>query len=145
MPVIDNTTAEHTPLDPHGPATDAAATVMGIEEVPGMPDVPHRHRRVCVHHLPAAAVADDDDGSGFIRVQVLTDAGALDRAKQRAVVRALADLVVRAAGVESARDRTRVQLVEASDGGCGLWEHVHSTTEMVAAARERIAAVSDQG
>ena len=144
MPVIDNTTAEHTPLDPHGPATDAAATVMGIEEVPGIPMF-RTDTAAFVHHLPAAAIADDDDGSGFIRVQVLTDAGALDRAKQRAVVRALTDLVVRAAGVESARDRTRVQLVEASDGGCGLWEHVHSTTEMVAAARERIAAVSDQG
>ncbi|WP_297539155.1 VirK family protein [Amycolatopsis sp.] len=52
-------------------------------------------------------------------MQVLTNAGALDRDKQIAVVRELTDIVAASAGDPSLVDRTWGQLTEAPDGGWG--------------------------
>ena len=72
-------------------------------------------------------------------MQVLTNAGALDRDKQLAVVRTLTDLVATAAGDPSLTERTWVLLTEAPEGGWGLWGHAHTNEELVAAARAEIA------
>jgi len=45
-----------------------------------------------VHHLPATALANVDGDTTYVRVQVLTNAGALDRDKQIAVVCKLTEL-----------------------------------------------------
>jgi hypothetical protein len=45
-----------------------------------------------VHDLPATALANVDGDTTYVRVQVLTNAGALDRDKQIAVVRKLTEL-----------------------------------------------------
>ena len=73
-----------------------------------------------VHALPASALSNVDGDSTYVRVQVLTNAGALDRAKQIAVVARLTALVADAAGDPSLADRTWVLLTEAPDGGWGL-------------------------
>ena len=39
-----------------------------------------------VHDLPAQAISNVEGSSSYVRVQVLTNAGALDRGKQVAVV-----------------------------------------------------------
>ena len=71
-------------------------------------------------------------------MQLLTNAGALDRDKQLAVVRQFTDLVAAAAGDASLSGRTWVLLTEAAEGGWGLWGHAHLNDELVAAARAEI-------
>src|SRR5260370_1183202 len=86
-------------------ARDLAAAVMAVE---GIPDIPmfRKNTAAFVHDLPAAALANVDGDSAYVRVQVLTNAGALDREKQIAVVRALTQLVAAAAGAPSLAERT---------------------------------------
>lgn len=69
---------------------------------------------------------------------MLTNAGALDREKQLAVVERLTALVAEAAGEASLGDRTWVLLTEAAPGGWGLWGHAHTNEELVQAARAEI-------
>ena len=73
---------------------------------------------------------------------MLTNAGALDRDKQLAVVEQFTDLVAEAAGDPGLDQRTWVLLTEAVPGGWGLWGHAHTNEELVAAAREEIARLS---
>ncbi len=67
----------------------------------------------CTHDLPATALANVDGDSAYIRVQVLTNAGALDREKEIAMVRTLTELVATAAGDPSLTERIWVLLTEA--------------------------------
>ena len=119
-------------------AGDLAAAVMAVE---GVPDIPmfRKNTAAFVHDLPATALANVDGDSTYVRVQVLTNAGALDREKQIAVVRTLTELVAAAAGDPSLTERTWVLLTEAPEGGWGLWGHAHTNEELVAAARAEIA------
>jgi phenylpyruvate tautomerase PptA (4-oxalocrotonate tautomerase family) len=87
------------------------------------------------------SIADVTGGSQHVRVQVLTNAGALDRDKQLAVVEQLTALVVEASGDSTLERRTWVLLTEAAPGGWGLWGHAHQNEELVAAARAEIAAL----
>ena len=80
--------------------------------------------------------------SEYVRVQVLTNSGALDRDKQLAVVEHFTDLVARAATKPELKQRTWVLLTEAPDGGWGLWGHAHTNAELVAAARAEAAKLS---
>lgn len=57
-----------------------------------------------------------DGDTNYLRVQVLTNAGALDRDKQLAVVEQLTRLVCEAAGDPTLADRTWVLLTEAVEG-----------------------------
>jgi phenylpyruvate tautomerase PptA (4-oxalocrotonate tautomerase family) len=77
-----------------------------------------------------------------VRVQVLTNAGALDRDKQLAVVSQFASLVAKAAGDDGLASRTWVLLTEAIEGGWGLGGHANTNDELVAAARAQIAELS---
>src|SRR5215203_5842316 len=95
-----------------------------------------------VHEIPAGMLADGDGSGAHVRVQVLTNAGALDRDKQLAVVAELTRLVAEAAGDPAIADRTWVLLTEAPDGGWGLHGHAHTNSELVAAARAEIAELS---
>ena len=140
MPMIDIYAPAGTFADPHRLATDAATTVKDVEQVPDIPMF-RRNTAAFVHELPAAAISDVDGGSDHVRVQVLTNAGALDREKQLAVVERLTELVVAASGDERLRDRTWVLLTEAVPGGWGLKGHAHTNDELVAAARAEIAAL----
>ena len=92
-----------------------------------------------VHEMPAQAIANADGDSNYVRVQVLTNAGALDRDKQIALVRAMTDLIAAAANDAQLATRTWVLLSEAAPGGWGLWGHAHANSELVDAARAEIA------
>ena len=111
---------------------------MTIEQVPDIPMF-RKNTAAFVHDLPAASVSNVDGDSDYVRVQVLTNAGALDRDKQLAVVRELTDIVAVAAGDPSLADRTWVLLAEAPDGGWGLHGHANTNAELVAAARAQLA------
>ena len=138
MPMIDVYAATGTVPDTAQLAKDLAAAVMAVEGVPNIPMF-RKNTAAFVHELPATALANVDGDSTYVRVQVLTNAGALDREKQIALVAKLTELVAAAAGDPSLAERTWVLLTEAPDGGWGLWGHAHTNEELVAAARAEIA------
>jgi phenylpyruvate tautomerase PptA (4-oxalocrotonate tautomerase family) len=137
MPMIDIYAARGTFADPHGLARDAAAAVMAVEQVPDIPMF-RQNTAGFVHELDANCLADVDGAADHIRVQVLTNAGALDRDKQLALVAKLTALAVDASGNPALKDRTWVLLTEAPEGGWGLWGHAHTNAELVQAAREQL-------
>jgi phenylpyruvate tautomerase PptA (4-oxalocrotonate tautomerase family) len=143
MPMIDIYATAGTFSDPHTLAKDAAATVKSIEQVPDIAMF-RKNTAAFVHELKAGELSNVDGDSNYVRVQVLTNEGALDRGKQIAVVRQLTDLVAKAAGDDSLKQRTWVLLTEAVEGGWGLWGHAHTNAEIVTAAKNEIAKLKGQ-
>lgn len=138
MPMIDIYAANGTFSDNKKLVTDAATTIKTIE---GVPDIPmfRKNTAAFVHELPAGSLSNVDGDENYVRVQVLTNKGALDRDKQLKVVEQLTNLVSTAAGDESLKERTWVLLTEAEEGGWGLWGHAHTNDELITAARNEIA------
>ena len=143
MPMIDVYAAAGTFADRQHLASTLARTLMTIEQVPDIPMF-RNNTAAFVHDLPAGAIANVEGDGNYVRVQVLTNAGALDRDKQLAVVRAFTDLIAEAAGDPSLARRTWVLLTEAIDGGWRLGGHAHTNTELVDAARAQIAELGRQ-
>jgi phenylpyruvate tautomerase PptA (4-oxalocrotonate tautomerase family) len=141
MPMIDVYATAGTFAEPHKLAADLAAALMAIEQVPDIPMF-RQNTAGFVHDLPAGRLSNVDGDSHYVRVQVLTNAGALDRAKQLAVVERLSAIVAEAAGDPSLVSRTWVLLTEAIEGGWGLAGHANTNAELVAAARAQIASLS---
>ena len=138
MPMIDVYATAGTFTDKHKLAADLAATLMAIEKVPDIPMF-RQNTAGFVHELPAGDLSNVDGASNYVRVQVLTNAGALDRDKQVAVVSQFTSLVADAAGDPALAERTWVLLTEAVPGGWGLSGHANTNDELVAAARKQIA------
>lgn len=138
MPMIDVYATRGTFADPKALARDLAATLMKIEKVPNIPMF-RKNTAAFVHELPNEALSNVEGDSNYVRVQVLTNAGALDREKQLAVVTQFTDLVAAAAGDSSQVGRTWVLLTEAVEGGWGLAGHANTNAELVDAARAQIA------
>jgi phenylpyruvate tautomerase PptA (4-oxalocrotonate tautomerase family) len=138
MPMIDVYAAAGTFADPHQLASDLATAVMTIEQVPNIPMF-RKNTAAFVHELPTNALANVDGDSTYVRVQVLTNAGALNREKQLAVVSRLTQLVAQAASDPTITERTWVLLTEAPNGGWGLKGHANTNDELVVAARAEIA------
>jgi phenylpyruvate tautomerase PptA (4-oxalocrotonate tautomerase family) len=143
MPMIDAYAEAGTFADNHGLAVDLATAVMRIE---GVPDIPmfRQNTAAFVHELPAGSLANVDGDGSYVRVQVLTNVGALDRDKQLAVVRELTDIVAAAAGDPTLVERTWVLLTEAVPGGWGLAGHANTNEELVLAARAQIARLATE-
>ena len=138
MPMIDVYATSGTFADPKALARNLAATLMKIEQVPDIPMF-RQNTAAFVHDLPHVALSNVQGDSNYVRVQVLTNAGALDREKQLAVVRQFTDLVAAAAGDDSLSGRTWVLLTEAVDGGWGLAGHANTNAELLETARTKIA------
>ena len=141
MPMIDVYAATGTFRDTHQLAADLARTLMVIE---GVPDIPmfRQNTAAFIHEMSGPAISNVAGDGGYVRVQVLTNAGALDREKQLAVVGQFTDLVATAAGDPALAERTWVLLTEAVDGGWGLGGYANTNEELVAAARAQIAELS---
>ena len=133
MPMIDVYAGAGRFSQPHALAGRLAETLMHIEEVPNIP----MFRKNTDDKRSPDQIPDAD--RDYVRVQVLTNAGALDRAKQIAVVEQFVALVAEAAGDDSLRERTWVLLTEAVPGGWGLRGHAHTNDELIEAARAEIA------
>jgi phenylpyruvate tautomerase PptA (4-oxalocrotonate tautomerase family) len=139
--MIDVYATAGTFADPHALAADLAGTLMTIEQVPSIPMF-RQNTAAFVHDLPEGALSNVDGESNYVRVQVLTNAGALDRDKQLAVVEQFTEIVTKAAGDPTYAKRIWVLLTEATEGGWGLWGHAHTNDELVDAARAQIAELS---
>src|SRR5260370_17678331 len=114
MPMIDAYAVAGTFADKHRLAVDLATAVMTIEQVPGIPMF-RKNTAAFVHDLDADSLANVDGDSNYVRVQVLTNSGALDREKQLAVVRQLTDIVAVAAGDPTLPNQTWVLLTQPPD------------------------------
>ena len=138
MPMIDVYTVAGTFTDQHALAQKLATELMSIEQVPDIPMF-RKNTAAFIHELPSSGLSNVDGDTTYVRVQVLTNAGALDRDKQLAVVSRLTALIVDAADDPSLAERTWVLLTEAPDGGWGLAGRANTNAELVAAARAQIA------
>jgi phenylpyruvate tautomerase PptA (4-oxalocrotonate tautomerase family) len=139
MPMIDVYSTEGTFADKHTLARDLARAVMRWEQVPEIPFFLD-NTAAFVHDLPRDAIANAAGESNYIRVQVLTPIGVLDRDKQLGVVRELTDIVVAAAGEPSYAERTWVLITESPEGGWGIDGHANTGDDIVAAARAALSA-----
>lgn len=140
MPMIDIYAAAGLFRDTKRLAREAAATVKAVEQVPDLPMF-RNNTAAFVHELPPAAFANVEGADNYVRVQVLTNAGALTREKQIDLVQKLTELVAAEAGDPGLTQRTWVLLTEAAPGGWGLWGHAHTNEDLIAAARAEIAKV----
>jgi phenylpyruvate tautomerase PptA (4-oxalocrotonate tautomerase family) len=138
MPMIDVYATAGTFTDPHRLAADLAAAVMAVEQVPDIPMF-RQNTAAFIHDQPVGSLSNVDGDSNYVRIQVLTNAGALDRGKQLAVVEQLTRIAADAAGDPTLASRTWVLLTEAPDGGWGLNGQANTNEELVAAARAQIA------
>ena len=140
MPIIDVYGSAGTFSDPHSLAAELARTLMVIEQVPDIPMF-RQNTAGFIHELPAGDISNVDGESSYVRVQVLTNAGALDRDKQIAVVSQFTSMIADAAHDPALAGRTWVLLTEAVPGGWGLGGHANTNDELVAAARHQIAEI----
>jgi phenylpyruvate tautomerase PptA (4-oxalocrotonate tautomerase family) len=139
MPMIDVYAAAGTFPDEHPLARDLAAAVMRWEQVPDLP-LFSDNTAAFIHELDARAISNVAGDSNYVRVQVLTPAGVLDRDKQLGVVKELTDIVATAAGDPSLRERTWVLLTESPEGGWGIGGHANTNADIAAAARAALSA-----
>jgi phenylpyruvate tautomerase PptA (4-oxalocrotonate tautomerase family) len=134
MPMIDVYAAAGTFNDKHALAQDLAKAVMRWEQVPEIP-LFLDNTAAFIHDLPAEAISNAAGERNYVRVQVLTPIGVLDREKQLGVVKELTEIVVAAAGDPSLEDRTWVLITESPEGGWGIAGHANTGADIVAAAR----------
>jgi phenylpyruvate tautomerase PptA (4-oxalocrotonate tautomerase family) len=107
----------------------------------GLPDLPlfANNTAAFIHDMDAATTSNVAGESNYVRVQVLTPVGVLDRDKQLGVVKELTDIVANAAGDPSLRERTWVLLSESPEGGWGIGGHANTNADIAAAARAELA------
>jgi phenylpyruvate tautomerase PptA (4-oxalocrotonate tautomerase family) len=134
MPMIDVYAAPGTFADPSELAAKLAATLMDVEGVPPI-GLFRENTAAFIHETPLANVNGD---SNYVRVQVLTNAGALDRDKQLAAVTRLTQVVADATGDATQAERTWVLLTETYDGGWGIGGHANTNADIVALAQAQL-------
>src|SRR6201981_2189007 len=138
MPMIDVYATTGTFADKHALAQDLAAAVMRWEKVPDLA-LFRNNTAGFVHELPADSIANVNGESNYVRVQVLTPVGVLDRDKQLGVVKELTGIVADAAGGPGLTERTWVLLTESLEGGWGIGGHANTNADIAAAARAALA------
>jgi phenylpyruvate tautomerase PptA (4-oxalocrotonate tautomerase family) len=134
MPMIDVYATEGTFKEKHHLARELAEAVMRWEQVPSIPLFAD-NTAAFVHDLPADAISNAAGDNAYVRVQVLTPVGVLDREKQLGLVKELTEIVAAAAGDPGLRDRTWVLLTESPEGGWGIGGHANTNAEIAASAR----------
>jgi phenylpyruvate tautomerase PptA (4-oxalocrotonate tautomerase family) len=138
MPMIDVYAAAGTFPEPHVLARDLAAAVMRWEQVPDLPLFAN-NTAAFIHDMDADAISNVAGEGNYVRVQVLTPLGVLDRDKQLGVVKELTEIVADAAGDPSLSDRTWVLLTESPEGGWGIAGHANTNADIAATARAALA------
>jgi phenylpyruvate tautomerase PptA (4-oxalocrotonate tautomerase family) len=136
--MIDVYATEETFADKHRLAQDLAQAVMSWEQVPDLA-LFRDNTAAFIHDLPAEAISNAAGANNYVRVQVLTPVGVLDRAKQLGVVKELTDIIASAAGDTTLTGRTWVLLTESPEGGWGIDGHANTGPDIAAAARQELA------
>jgi phenylpyruvate tautomerase PptA (4-oxalocrotonate tautomerase family) len=138
MPMIDVYATVGTFDKKRELARDLAQAVMRWE---GVPEIPlfSDNTAAFIHDLPADAISNASGASNYVRVQVLTPIGVLNREKQLGVVKELTDIVAAAAGDATLVERTWVLLTESPEGGWGIAGHANTQADIAASARAALA------
>jgi phenylpyruvate tautomerase PptA (4-oxalocrotonate tautomerase family) len=144
MPMIDVYSTKGTFADNHQLAQDLAAAVMRWEKVPEL-ELFKKNTAAFVHDLPSGSISNVDGDGNYVRVQVLTPKGVLDREKQLGVVRELTDIVAAAGGDPTLAERTWVLLTESPEGGWGINGHANTGADIAQAARAELAEHAGKG
>jgi len=123
--MIDVYATAGTFADPHKLAIQLATTLKRIE---GVPDIPlfRKNTAAFIHDLPTGNLSNVDGDTNYVRVQVLTNAGALDRDKQLAVVEQLTQVIADAAGDPELTLRTWRKRFAAGVGGAVVIRSISS-------------------
>ena len=137
MPMIDVYAKEGTFRDRKALAKDLAAAVMRWERVPEI-SLFKNNTAAFIHDLPADSLSNVSGDNNYVRVQVLTPVGVLDRDKKLGVVNEMTEIVAAAAGDPGLAERTWVLIGEAPDGGWGIDGHAYTNAEIAQTARRQI-------
>jgi phenylpyruvate tautomerase PptA (4-oxalocrotonate tautomerase family) len=107
----------------------------------GVPPIPlfADNTAAFIYDLPAEAISTASGASNYVRVQVLTPLGVLNREKQLGVVKELTEIVAAAAGDPTLAERTWVLLTESPEGGWGIAGHANTLADIAASARAAVA------
>jgi phenylpyruvate tautomerase PptA (4-oxalocrotonate tautomerase family) len=132
--MIDVYSAPGTFSDKHSLAQDLANAVMRWEQVPPLA-LFSTNTAAFIHEMPADAISNASGDSNYVRVQVLTPVGVLDRDKQLGVVKELTEIVAGAAGDPTLAERTWVLITESPEGGWGIAGHANTAADIAAQAR----------
>jgi phenylpyruvate tautomerase PptA (4-oxalocrotonate tautomerase family) len=143
MPMIDVYATPGTFADKHALAQELATAVMRWEQVPDLA-LFRSNTAAFVHELAADSIANVNGESNYVRVQVLTPVGVLDRDKQLGVVKELTEIVAAAAGDPGLAERTWVLLTESPEGGWGVAGRANTGADLAQAARAEMAALSQR-
>ncbi|MFD8719128.1 4-oxalocrotonate tautomerase family protein [Streptomyces sp. NPDC059629] len=135
MPMIDVYAPRGAISDRKVLAQSLAQTVMKWEQVPVIPFFTD-NTAAFIHEVDTEAFSDAAGSSEHVRVNVTTNAGALNREQQLGLVREITDLVAAAAGDATLAERTWVTLTEAVPGGWGIAGHSYTNDEIVQHVRE---------
>jgi phenylpyruvate tautomerase PptA (4-oxalocrotonate tautomerase family) len=138
MPMIDVYATSGLFEDRATLAKDLANAVMRWEKVPPI-SLFRNNTAAFIHELPAESIANAAGASNYVRVQVLTPVGVLDREKQLGVVQELTEIVTAAANDITLTERTWVLITESPEGGWGIGGHAYLGSEIAQAARDEIA------
>ncbi len=141
MPMIDVYATTGTFSEKHELAQNLAAAVMRWEQVPPL-SLFKNNTAAFVHELPNDSLSNVSGESNYVRVQVLTPMGVLDRDKQVGVVKELTEIVAAAACDPTLTARTWVLIYESPDGGWGINGHANTGADIATAARAEIAAIA---
>jgi phenylpyruvate tautomerase PptA (4-oxalocrotonate tautomerase family) len=139
--MIDVYAAAGTFGDKHALAKDLATAVMRWEQVPNL-SLFRNNTAAFIHELPVDSLSNVEGESNYVRVQVLTPVGVLDRNKQLGVVKELTDIVAAAAVDPTLATRTWVLLTESPEGGWGVNGHANTGADLTAAARAELTAIA---
>jgi phenylpyruvate tautomerase PptA (4-oxalocrotonate tautomerase family) len=136
--MIDVYATTGTFADKSGLAKSLAVAMMRWE---GVPEIPLflDNTAAFVHDLDPDALANAAGDSDYVRVQILTPIGVLDRDKQLGVVKEMTEIVASAAGDPSLAERTWVLITESPEGGWGIDGHAYTGAEIADAARRELA------
>jgi phenylpyruvate tautomerase PptA (4-oxalocrotonate tautomerase family) len=139
MPMIDVYAAAGTFANKQALAQRLAAAVMRWEAVPEL-RLFKDNTAAFIHELQPDALSNVAGDGNYVRVQVLTPGGVLDREKQLGVVKELTAIVADAADDAGLAERTWVLLTESPEGGWGINGHANTGADIAQAARAEIAA-----
>lgn len=117
---------------------DLAAAVMRWEKVPPLA-LFEKNTAAFIHDLPEDSISSVAGDSNYVRVQVLTPAGVLDRGKQLGVVSELTDIIAAAAGDPGVAERTWVLITESPEVAWAIGGHANNGQDIAAAARREMA------
>jgi phenylpyruvate tautomerase PptA (4-oxalocrotonate tautomerase family) len=115
-----------------------AEAMMRWEAVPAIP-LFLDNTAAFIHDLETDALSNAIGRSDYVRVNVLTPEGVLDRTKKPGVVKEMTQLIGDTARRPALATRTQVLISESPDVGYGIGGHASTNAEMAETARHDFA------